>query len=296
MTPPMPTTPAPGFCRKRIDDRLRLGDALPGVGVNTSLMIGTCAGWMAIFPVKPSRRRLFAFAAKTVAVAEIDIDGVDRRHLRGRRAGEAERPRQPVGIEETALRIAVGLGAKLGGKVLGAPGRGRKAARWRRHKCRRETSAAAVSVAIGDDLDVAVGQAADAPRAPQAWRRACTIEAPPSAFGSMTASGFAAHDGIEIGVGEAGLQAVDAHEEIGPRRCRHRLLEKRRRALSARASLPSRAIESSRSTISASAPLAIALSSFFATVGGDEEERAHGDDPVNGMSVGAGHSALRGRA
>ena len=66
--------------------------------------------------------RGLAFAAEAFAVAEVDIDGVDRRHVGGGRAGEAKRARQPVGIEETAVRIAVGLGAELGGKILGAPG------------------------------------------------------------------------------------------------------------------------------------------------------------------------------
>ena len=37
-------------------------------------------------------------------------------------------------------------------------------------------------------------------------------------------------DGIEIGIGEAGLQAVHAHQQIGPRLCRHGLFQKRRRA------------------------------------------------------------------
>ena len=64
----------------------------------------------------------FAFAPKTFAVAEIDIDGVERRHIGGGGAGQTQRPRQPIGIEKAALRVAVCLRAELGGKVLGAPG------------------------------------------------------------------------------------------------------------------------------------------------------------------------------
>ena len=38
------------------------------------------------------------------------------------------------------------------------------------------------------------------------------------------------HDGVEVGVGQAGRDAVDAHQQARALRLRHRRLEKRRRA------------------------------------------------------------------
>ena len=85
------------------------------------------------------------------------------------------------------------------------------------------------------------------------------------------------HDGVEIGVGEAGIQAVDAHEKIRPGAVAAVSLRNAAALCRARA-LPSSAIESSRSTISASAPLVIAFVELLRTVGGDEEQRAHDVD------------------
>ena len=121
-------------------------------------MTGTCAGWIAILPVKPSRRASSRLAPQRRDIAEVDGDGVDRLHLRRRGAGEAERARQPVGIEEAAVRVAVGLRAEFGRQVLGAPGepvepRARAAIGAGEEQRRR---------GLGrdrDDLDVAVGQA-----------------------------------------------------------------------------------------------------------------------------------------
>ena len=56
-----------------------------------------------------------AFAAEAFAIAEIDIDGVDRRHRGGGGAGKAQHAGEPIGIEETTLRVAVGLRADVGG-------------------------------------------------------------------------------------------------------------------------------------------------------------------------------------
>ena len=93
-----------------------------------------------------------AFAAKAVVVTEVDIDSVDRRHLGGGRAGKAQRSRQPIRVEKSPLRIAVGFGAELRGKVLGAPGqRGQPRARAG-DRCRRRNKAAAVSVAMATIL------------------------------------------------------------------------------------------------------------------------------------------------
>ena len=55
-------------------------------------------------------------------------------------------------------------------------------------------------------------------------------DAPPSAFGSRIASGSRRHDGVEVGVGEAGGDAVDAHQQARALRLRHRVLDERRGA------------------------------------------------------------------
>ena len=73
-----------------------------------------------------------AIAAESGVVAKVDIDRVDRRNPGGRGAGDAERARQPVWIEVAAVGIAIGFGAELGGKILGAPGQcGKPRARTR---------------------------------------------------------------------------------------------------------------------------------------------------------------------
>ena len=66
--------------------------------------------------------RLLAFAAQTGLVAEVDIDRVDRLHLRRRGAGKAQAAGELVGREEIAVAVAVGLGAELDRQVLRAPG------------------------------------------------------------------------------------------------------------------------------------------------------------------------------
>ena len=71
------------------------------------------------------------------------------------------------------------------------------------------------------------------------------------------------HDGVEVGVGEAGRERVDAHEQARPRCLRDLPACRNAAALARAASLRSGAIESSRSTITASAPLANALSSLL---------------------------------
>ena len=48
--------------------------------MNTSLMTGTCAGWIAILPVKPSRRAFSVSRRSPSRLRKSDIDGVDRRH------------------------------------------------------------------------------------------------------------------------------------------------------------------------------------------------------------------------
>src|ERR1041385_8297308 len=55
ITPPMPTTPDAGLSAKAFTIAWALATS-SGASVNTSLMIATCAGWIAILEVKPSRR------------------------------------------------------------------------------------------------------------------------------------------------------------------------------------------------------------------------------------------------
>src|SRR5262245_28511904 len=55
ITPSMPTAPLPGLASNAATTARALAIAA-AVGVNTSLMTGTCAGWIASLPAKPSRR------------------------------------------------------------------------------------------------------------------------------------------------------------------------------------------------------------------------------------------------
>ena len=55
ISPSMPTVPAPGWAAKAATTALALS-ICSALGVNTSLITGTCAGWIASWPVKPSRR------------------------------------------------------------------------------------------------------------------------------------------------------------------------------------------------------------------------------------------------
>src|SRR5262245_54654364 len=55
ITPSMPTVPLPGLASNAATTARACAIAAAD-GVNTSLMTGTCAGWIAILPVKPSRR------------------------------------------------------------------------------------------------------------------------------------------------------------------------------------------------------------------------------------------------
>src|SRR5208282_41359 len=81
-------------CGKRIDDRLRLGEGFRRrrEQLVDDRYLRRVNGEL---PGKAVAARLFAFAAKTVVVAEVDINGVERRYLGGSRAGETERARQP---------------------------------------------------------------------------------------------------------------------------------------------------------------------------------------------------------
>jgi hypothetical protein len=58
--------------------------------------------------------RFLGLPAQRCGIAEVDSDGVDGLHPRGRRGGKAERAGESVGIEEAALAVAICLGAELG--------------------------------------------------------------------------------------------------------------------------------------------------------------------------------------
>src|SRR5262249_47702835 len=119
----------------------------------------------------------------------------------------------------------------------------------------------AVSVAIATILTWPSGRPAIASRA-ASLPSACITSAPPSAFGSMTASGAA---------GTTASRSASARPVTKPlmrtmrrgRGLEATMPRTKSAALMRAADLPSAGIESSRSTITASAPLAIALSSFL---------------------------------
>ena len=66
--------------------------------------------------------RFGGVAAQAFGVAEVDIDGLDRRKLCRRRAVEADVAGQAIGLGEQALFVAVGFGAEFGGQILRPPG------------------------------------------------------------------------------------------------------------------------------------------------------------------------------
>src|SRR6202044_2783749 len=92
--------------RKRIDDGLRLRERLRARREHLvdDRHLRRMDGHLADKAVAAG---FLAFAAKTFAVAKIDIDGVERRHIGGGGTGETQYPRQPIGIEKAALRVAV---------------------------------------------------------------------------------------------------------------------------------------------------------------------------------------------
>src|SRR6516165_5859467 len=189
--------------------------------------------------------RFLGFAAQRRGIAEVDRDGVDGLHPRRRGAGKAERAREPVRVEEAAVAVAVGLRAELGRKVFGSPGQflepGARAAirageKQRGRGLRRDRH----------DLDRTVGQARD----------------------RLTRQ--------KLRAGTTASRSASARPVVNPLmrtrrrgRCAALTASVMKAAARMRASvLPCAGIESSRSTITASAPLAIALSSFFPSSAG----------------------------
>src|SRR5215472_3558918 len=186
----MPTVPLPGLASNAATTARACAIAAAD-GVNTSLMTGTWAGWIAILPVKPSRR----------------ASSVSRR----RGAGKAKRAREPVGVEEAAIAVAVRLRAELGRKVLGSPGQsfepGARPAIGTGEKQRGR--------GLGrdrHDLDRTLGQTRD--RLTRQKLRIGTNDIGAAfCLRQHDGVGTRGHDGVEIGVGKTGRKSVDANEE-----------------------------------------------------------------------------------
>ena len=87
----------------------------------------------------------------------------------------------------------------------------------------------------------------------------CTTLGAAFRLGKHDGVGLAGDNGIEVGVGHAGVEAIDAHEQARPLLGGPRALEKIQRRGAGGRSFRSGVIESSRSMITASAPLASGL-------------------------------------
>ena len=216
--------------------------------------------------------RRFGLGAQACEVAEVDIDGLDRRHRGGGRAEQTERAREPIGLGELSVRVPVGLGAELGGQILRSPGQadepGARAAERAdlEYACRRLDC-------LGDDLDVAVVDAG---------RRLAHREAGVCLHDGGAALRLRQHDGvgtrrhhsIEIGVGKAGRERVDAHQQPGPHRPPGCLLHEGPRACPRRALAVGRdrVFEIDDHRVGAARKRLVQLA---AAVGGNEEKGAH---------------------
>ena len=232
MTPPMPTTPAPGLAANASIDRARVRERLRGR--REHLVDDRHLRRMdRHLADKAVAAGFLAFAAKAVAVAEIDIDGVDRRHRGGRGAGKAER-RAPADRDRENGPAASRLAC--------APSSADRSSAPQVRPIRRALAPAKVPArnsgrGLGGDrqnFDMAVGQAA---HRLAHGELGVGMDDGRAAFRLRQHDGvrFRRRDGVEIGIGQAGLQAVDAHHQIRPRGAGIAVFEKRRRAVAARA-------------------------------------------------------------
>ncbi len=127
-------------CHRRRPRSARALATAAGVGVNTSLMTATCAGWIAILPVKPSRRassvsrRSAATLRKSTATVSIACTCAAAAPGKAKRCAPADRGRGsgPRG-RGSLLRRARRTGLRRPRSAL-------RAARSRRDRCRRETA------------------------------------------------------------------------------------------------------------------------------------------------------------
>ncbi|CAM5184233.1 hypothetical protein BTHI11S_01065 [Bosea thiooxidans] len=101
-----------GIGLEQRDDLAGLGQRLRQ-GEKISLIGATCAGWIAILPVKPSRRAAKALGSEGGIVAEIGEDGVDRVDLGCARGEERQRAGKAIGVGVGAVLEPVGLGAEI---------------------------------------------------------------------------------------------------------------------------------------------------------------------------------------
>ena len=200
MTPSMPTTPAPGTAAKAATIARAFAIAV-GDGVNTSLMDGDLPGVDRDLAQKSVAARFHGLALEAGVVAVVDIDGIERRHLRGSGGGKANGAREQERFGEAAVCVAIGLGADLGGEILRAPGqRGEPRARTGIGRAVEQGNCC-----LGrqrKNFNVAIRQAGQ--RFP---RRQLRIEMGDrrTALGlrQQDRVGFSRHDGIEIGVDQA---------------------------------------------------------------------------------------------
>ena len=177
--------------------------------------------------------RHFGVAAQALGIAEVDIDRLDRRQLGRRRAVQAHRARQPIGLGERAVGLAVGLGAELGRQVFRAPGhadqtRARIAVGAGREQPSRRLNR------LRDNFDRALGQPGDG-----LARGQLGIEMGDggAAFrlGKQHGVRPARHDGVEIGIDQSGVEPVDAHQQARTLRLRPDALEEIEAGLARRA-------------------------------------------------------------
>ena len=163
-----------------------------------------------------------------------------------------------------------------------APKSGRPAGRLHRAKVPARNSAAAVSVAMATILIWPSGRSFVAAPAPRAWRRHAR---PMRHLLLLVHDGvrFRRRDSVHIGVGEFGCKPDDPHEEIGGGFVGMAALRMPPRS-AAPASCPRSRPNSSRSTMRASAPLVIALSSFLALSAGTKSNERIGHSCHSGAA------------
>jgi len=178
------------------------------------------------FAGKAVTARFLGLAAQRRGIAEVDRDGIDGLHPRRRGAGKAKRAREPVGVEEAAVAVAVRLRAELGRKVFGSPGQPLE-------------PGARPTIGTGEkqrgrglgrdrhDLDRTLGQACDR-LARQKLRIGTNDIGAAFCLRQHDGVGTRGHDRVEIGVGKTGRKSVDANQEARAARSFDRALDEGR--------------------------------------------------------------------
>ena len=158
-----------------------------------------------------------------------------------------------IRLGEVAVGVAVGLGAELGRQVLGAPGQARSGAGSSPRRCRRGTGRLRSRSPAPGSRCCRRGARACASRTASLASR-CVDRRAALRLRQQDRVRLAGDDAVEVVVGQAGVERVDAHEESRPLGLLRRPRAGSRGAIARAAGLRSSATESSRSTISASAP------------------------------------------